>query len=110
MKNYRSGCCSRLPCKAWSLCFALAFLAGCAPALYLPTQADAEKSGAELEALQTGRTLYVSHCGSCHNLIVPEKHTLSEWEENMNEMQEKAHIDTSQRALIMDYLKTRSKP
>lgn len=110
MKNYRSGCCSRLPCKARGLCFILAFLAGCAPALYLPTQADAEKSGAELEALQTGRTLYVSHCGSCHNLIVPEKHTFAEWEINMNEMQEKARIDDMQLALILDYLKHRSKP
>jgi cytochrome c5 len=99
-----------LLCKAGVSCFVLAFLAGCAPVLYLPTPADAEQSGTELEALQTGRALYVSHCGSCHNLIVPEKHTLAEWDKNMNEMQEKAHIDDTQRSLIMDYLKTRSKP
>lgn len=110
MKNCRSGCCSRLLCKAAGLWFAIAFLSACSPALYLPTPEDAEKSGTELEALQTGRALYVSHCGSCHNLIVPEKHTFAEWEKNMIEMQDKARIDDTQRALIMNYLKTRSKP
>lgn len=108
MNYYRLGCCSRLRYEA-GFCLFIAFLTGCAPALYQPTPADAQKSGTGLDALQSGRTLYVSHCGSCHNLIVPEKHTVAEWDKNMNEMQEKAHIDDTQRSLIMDYLETRSK-
>jgi nitrate/TMAO reductase-like tetraheme cytochrome c subunit len=72
--------------------------------------ADASRTGISTEILQTGRTLYTNHCGSCHNLHLPEKYTQKHWLEKMPEMQRKAKISDSDAKLITNFLLARSKP
>jgi len=59
-----------------------------------------------LDSLSEGRKLYVAHCGSCHTLYLPERFKASEWEINVDEMQEKGKITDSQKAKILNYLKS----
>ena len=76
---------------------------GCAPALYVPTTENAIE-GTNLEELKQGRILYVSNCGSCHNLHLPEEFIREVWEKQLEEMQVKANISDRDRALILNYL------
>jgi len=46
----------------------------CSAALLVPTAADAQKTGTPLNTLVQGREMYIGHCGSCHNLYLPETH------------------------------------
>jgi hypothetical protein len=75
--------------------------------LYVPAVADQDRSGIMLDSLAEGRKLYVNHCGSCHNLHLPQQYTSSEWEKNVAEMQVKAGISDNQKANILGYLKNR---
>ena len=59
-----------------------------------------------LDSLTEGRKLYVSHCGNCHNLYLPEQYTAGDWDKNVTEMQNKAKISESQKANILSYLKS----
>lgn len=79
-------------------------LIGCASALYLPTQADADARHVTLAALQEGRTLYVNHCANCHNLYLPSAYTKQEWVPILERMQQPAKITDAQKRLIAGYL------
>lgn len=79
-------------------------LIGCASALYLPTQRDADAQHVSLAALQEGRTLYINNCGACHNLYLPSAYTAREWVPILNEMQQPAKITDEQKRLIAAYL------
>lgn len=79
-------------------------LAACSSSLYLPTTADAEKSGVSAEILLSGRKLYISHCGSCHNLYLPEHFPDHHWTREMPEMQRKAKISIQDSETILKYL------
>jgi hypothetical protein len=85
-------------------------LCACSPALYIPSLADANHSGISTDSLLLGRTLYVNHCGSCHNLHLPEQYTQAHWEKEMPEMQRKAKISDEETKLITNFLLARSKP
>jgi hypothetical protein len=85
------------------------FLGACSSALYIPTQIDAEKAGISTENLIQGRNLYVSKCGSCHNLHLPEQYTQKKWKEEMPEMQRKAKISAEESKLITIFLLARCK-
>jgi len=106
MKKSRSGC-SSPSCyrKATTLLlFALiVFMVSCSSALYMPT-AGQQTESASLEQMLEGRKLYVKKCGSCHALILPEKHTKLQWEHYLNEMQQKAAIDNAEKEQILKYL------
>ena len=73
---------------------------GCTPSLYLPANTDPMRQNTLLE----GRQLYVQHCSSCHNLFLPKQFSTAQWSENLDEMQERAHLSEAQKACIMDYL------
>jgi len=57
-----------------------------------------------LSQLQAGRKLYVQKCGSCHTLVLPEKHTKEEWQHLLDEMQLKASINNIEKEKILLYL------
>jgi len=86
------------------------FLASCSPALYLPTIADANQTGISTDNLILGRSLYVNHCGSCHNLHLPEQYSSKHWQQKMPEMQLKAKISDENTKLITNFILARSKP
>ena len=78
-------------------------VASCAPALYqpMPEQASASSS---YEDLVKGRSLYVSMCGSCHSLYLPEQYNEKTWRHNLEEMQKRSKISDQEKALILAYL------
>ncbi len=75
-------------------------LYGCRPTLYLPVSADAIKQ----RQLLHGRTLYVNHCSSCHNLHFPKEFDVARWEYQLDEMQVRAKISDGEKQLIYEYL------
>jgi hypothetical protein len=89
---------------------AAVLLGACSPALYMPSMTDASRTGISSDSLLIGRTLYANHCGSCHNLHLPEQYTRAHWEKEMPEMQRKAKISDEETKLITNFLLARSKP
>lgn len=106
MKNYKSGWSFHLLFKSVLLLLLCGLIYRCGSALYVPTVADQDRTGIMLDSLSEGRKLYVNHCGSCHNLYLPDRYNAAEWEENVAEMQEKGKITDSQKAKILSYLKS----
>ncbi len=96
--------------KAYQIFFAaLALLYACSPALYLPTLADADRVGVSADSLLIGRSLYVNHCGSCHNLHLPEQYNRQHWEKEIPEMRIKAKISAEEAKLITNFILARCK-
>lgn len=75
----------------------------CAPALYIPEKENVA-AGSDLVLLQAGRKLYVSKCGSCHTLILPEKYTAGQWSYLVARMEVRAKITPEESKLILKYL------
>ena len=88
----------------------LTLLSACAPALYIPSTADAGHTGVPTDSLLIGRKLYVNHCGSCHNLHLPEQYTRTHWEEEIHYMKRKAKISDDEARLITQFVTAHSKP
>ena len=94
LKKYKSGYCSRMHSKIKIpvlLITAVALVYQCSVALQVPTVLDAQEAGIPLDTLIKGRATYISHCGSCHSLYLPEKLTSSQWEKAMDKMDHKSH-------------------
>jgi hypothetical protein len=70
------------------------------------TALDAERANIELAALEEGRALMIRKCGNCHRPPLPTEHTAGEWPVMLDEMSERANLDTRQRTLIEKYLVT----
>jgi hypothetical protein len=64
-----------------------------------------DRTGIMLDSLLEGRKIYADHCGSCHNLYLPERFNATEWDKNVAEMQEKGKITNTQKTKILYYLK-----
>jgi hypothetical protein len=112
MKNYKQGWHFLLHYKILiTLIMAIAFLVfyECAPALYMPATADAQRTGIALDTLIEGRNLYLKNCASCHNLYPPERFTAKEWNKNVTRMQSKAKINNGQKEMVLKYLTAKSK-
>lgn len=75
----------------------------------MPTIVDASRTGVSADSLMIGRTLYTNHCGSCHNLHLPERYTRSHWEKEIPDMKRKAKISDKDAKLITNFLLARSK-
>jgi cytochrome c5 len=90
--------------------FAAVLLCACSPALYIPSMDDASRTGVSADSLMLGRTLYTNHCGSCHNLHLPEQYTQAHWEKVMREMKRKAKISDEEAKLISSFVLARCKP
>ena len=71
--------------------------------LYTPTSADATTK-ATLAELQQGYSLYISNCGSCHSLYVPESFTPSQWTSVLGSMAPKTQLSSSQIQLVYKYV------
>ena len=88
----------------------IVLLSACSPALYVPSMDDAIRSRVSADSLTMGRTLYINHCGSCHNLRLPEHYTRKQWGKELPEMQQKAKISEEEAKLIANFVLARSKP
>lgn len=75
----------------------------CGTALYIPSE-NQVTSSVSIKDLLDGRALYISKCGNCHSLIVPEKHTAKDWNIWVNKMEPKAKITPREKELILVYL------
>jgi mono/diheme cytochrome c family protein len=92
----------KLFCKLY-IAIMLIMMAACSSALYIPDERSVSAS-ASLEELTAGRKLYVDHCGSCHALHLPASYSHEQWKEQVDEMEVRAHINTSEKELILKYL------
>jgi len=70
---------------------------------------DAIRTRVSADSLTLGRTLYINHCGSCHNLRLPEHYTRKQWEKELPEMQQKAEISDEEAKLISNFVLARCK-
>ncbi len=75
----------------------------CKPALYIPNQNNIS-SEVNILDLQTGRNLYIDKCGSCHALVLPEKHSPEQWSSLVDRMEKKSKITPDEKKLILAYL------
>lgn len=70
------------------------------------TQTWPDASEAQLEQ---GRTLYVNHCGGCHALVPPQKHSGDRWKTELAQMAPRAKLREPDRELVLRYLLTASR-
>lgn len=95
-----------------AIIFLTAMLTGliiaCGTALYIPSESQVT-SGVSIKDLLDGRALYISKCGNCHSLVVPEKYTAKDWNFWINKMEPKAKITPREKDLILGYLAKGSK-
>ena len=75
-------------------------LYSCKPTLHLPVSPDPVRQ----QLLLKGRGLYVTNCSSCHNLHFPKEYGATEWEVQLDKMQDRAKINDKEKQLIYDYL------
>ena len=87
----------------------LLLLSACSPTLYIPTALDAGRTGISTDSLMIGRKLYVNHCGSCHNLHLPEQYTRTHWEAEIYFMKRKAKLTENEARLITQFVTAHSK-
>jgi cytochrome c5 len=82
----------------------LACLIACTPPLPVATEADAARAHVELAQLDAGRELLVKKCSSCHDTPTPGQRAPRDWPHQVGEMQQRAGIDATERALIEQFL------
>jgi len=75
--------------------------------LYVPSTSDVTTT-ATLADLQSGRTLYVNRCGSCHNLYSPDSYSSANWSSILASMAPKASLTSTEKSLVLKYV-TRGK-
>ncbi|HEX2878100.1 MAG TPA: hypothetical protein VHO25_01060 [Polyangiaceae bacterium] len=68
--------------------------------------AQKQRAGVTLQDLEQGRSLYLSRCGSCHQVIDPKSVAPSKWPHEVEEMRERAKLDTQDVDQIVLYLVT----
>ena len=78
-----------------------------AGSLYVPTTTDVTAT-ANLADLQSGHTLYLNSCGSCHSLYSPDSYSSSNWTSILVSMAPKAGLTSSEKSLVLKYV-TRGK-
>ncbi len=88
--------------------FLAVIIGGCASALYMPTSSQVTEN-ATLEELNNGRASYVNKCGGCHTLKLPSEYSAHVWQENLDEMQERARISDKEKSDIFKYLRADAK-
>jgi mono/diheme cytochrome c family protein len=59
--------------------------------------------------LEQGRSLYVGHCGGCHAIVPPEKHSGDQWRAQLTEMAPRAKLQGLDRERVLRYLLTVSR-
>ncbi len=93
--------------------FALGLFALAACMTWLPRVSPAQKEWAAQQwpdmggtKLEEARALYVDRCSGCHNLVLPEKHTMEQWDILLSTMAPRAKINAEQQQQIRRYLLT----
>lgn len=86
------------------------FFVGCeyvtmsnADPLYVPGSSDVT-ANATLVELQQGRALYVSNCGTCHKLYLPESYGVSRWKNLLSEMAPNTSLSPAEILLVTKYV------
>jgi mono/diheme cytochrome c family protein len=81
----------------------IGFVMACGTALYIPKE-SASISKEELKDLQEGRALYISKCGSCHTLFLPEQFNNVQWKMQVERMAVKANLTSEEEEAILKYV------
>ena len=87
---------------------ALGLLAGCGLSPPTATAVDASRANVALADLESGRSLLMNKCSSCHRPPMPGERVARDWPSKLDEMSRRAHLDREQRHLIEAYLVTMS--
>ncbi|NVO21661.1 MAG: hypothetical protein HXX13_18320 [Bacteroidetes bacterium] len=72
-------------------------------ALYVPSASDVTNS-ATLADLQAGRTLYINHCGDCHELYLPESFSATQWRSILPNMTPRTNLTSAEVSLVTKYV------
>lgn len=84
---------------------AFIFLAACAPSTPpVPDAAMSTQAKVKLETLQRGHTVYLSHCGRCHEHILPKEVSHADWHVVVPGMSWNAGISASDESALTAYL------
>ena len=79
------------------------FVFACGTALYLPKE-NPGISNSDLNEMLKGRAAYINKCGSCHALILPEKHSAGEWKTWVEKMALKVDLTPREQEEILKYV------
>ena len=79
------------------------FVFACGTALYLPKENPGISNG-DLNEMLKGRVAYINKCGSCHALILPEKHSAGEWKIWLEKMASKVDLTTQEQEEVLRYV------
>ena len=96
-----------------AFCFiCLLCMAACKADLFTPVAGDVPIAQqrwkeSDLASLKTGQTLFMSHCGKCHQLYKPLEYSEDSWLDCLPEMCHKAHLNKDDQLLIRKYILTR---
>jgi mono/diheme cytochrome c family protein len=70
--------------------------------------ANARPDHAEVEQLQNGRRLFLSHCLECHTLPPVAKYSRNEWPHLVSRMSARANLSVGEQADVIAYLRAAS--
>jgi hypothetical protein len=89
----------------------LLLLAACHTNAPVATDADAARAaarwpGTTTEELNRGRSLFMGHCGTCHQPPRPTKYSADEWPGHVAEMRERAGLTFDEQQLVEHYVVT----
>jgi hypothetical protein len=74
-----------------------------------PTRELSASSGVDLAALRRGHGVYLTQCGSCHELIHPKKFKPEDWKLVIPGMCWNAGVNRADQAALMAYLNAASR-
>lgn len=64
----------------------------------------------DAQQLESGRRVYISRCGGCHSAVSPAKLSGERWRQQVALMSPKAHLQDPEKAWVIRYLLTASRP
>lgn len=71
------------------------------PEIIVKLEVDSEISNSDLIS---GKSIFESHCSSCHQLYDPKEFDKNEWKSITKRMQKKAHLDNDEILKVYNYL------
>lgn len=71
--------------------------------------AGALPRGTDMDAIRRGRTIFVTECGACHRLYLPQEHSPEEWRPIARRMGYRASLGDDQIADLEAYLTAASR-
>ena len=76
----------------------------------IPADPVAKDTSKELAIeIAAGSITYTSKCGRCHEHKAPGEFTLQEWDDIMEKMARKAHLNASEKSNVLAYLHANAK-